>query len=604
MENNTLPQFFDYLFSKSINLRFTKNNVFRLVFLKLENTIRIDSRNKLERIKNNLLNFAHYNLLKLSVERTFFSFRNICLFFIVSYLSSSTAFAQVALPEAKRCTSKDLQLVEARLTGGDACNSCTAGDVTRTLTLSINNTTGSNRTSFAFWGTLERYNGTTLVFSGPISGCNSTPLPGNTSALPPNKITDLDFNQITYTCGERLVITNLFLAWTSAADNASCPLESSKIAPKCGTLPFIEINAGVNGTVTAASATCTAGGSITVTPFGGVPPYTVKLGNGTPVNVAAGASTTFSGLAASTYNITITDSALPTHCSIIKPKTVGGATPLGKPAATVVQPTCTIGTGTVNVTSPVTGVTYTLKQSNVVIYTAVSGVFSTVTPGTYDFAATLGECTTPGDAVTVDQPPTLPPAPSLKITQPSLCGSSSTGSIEVCNPVVDYIYKLYLNGVLNTTKSKYVSGPLVFDGLAAGSNPSVTATTAGGCISAPTSCSNATATCSQPFAKTTDTVTPKETAKTSETELAGFEAYPVPFKNQFTIRYNFDYVSDVKIEVFNSQGARVLSKVDTNSYLNKEIALDLKMNSGRQQVYVVKLTTNRGSSTKKVISSQ
>ncbi|TDE41856.1 T9SS type A sorting domain-containing protein, partial [Flavobacterium rhamnosiphilum] len=90
----------------------------------------------------------------------------------------------------------------------------------------------------------------------------------------------------------------------------------------------------------------------------------------------------------------------------------------------------------------------------------------------------------------------------------------------------------------------------------------------------------------------------------SKTETAGFTASPVPFKDQLTIRYDFDYVSDVKIEVFNSQGRLVLSKTDTNSYLNKEVTLKLNSNIDKAEVYVVKVTTNRGSSVKKVISSK
>jgi hypothetical protein len=100
--------------------------------------------------------------------------------------------------------------------------------------------------------------------------------------------------------------------------------------------------------------------------------------------------------------------------------------------------------------------------------------------------------------------------------------------------------------------------------------------------------------------KTVETVAPIE----AKTETAGFTTYPVPFKDQLTIKYNFDYISDVKIEVFDSQGISVLSKADTNGYLNKEVTLDLKLNRGRDQVYVVKVTTNRGSSIKKVISSR
>ncbi|WP_281298500.1 T9SS type A sorting domain-containing protein [Flavobacterium limnophilum] len=90
------------------------------------------------------------------------------------------------------------------------------------------------------------------------------------------------------------------------------------------------------------------------------------------------------------------------------------------------------------------------------------------------------------------------------------------------------------------------------------------------------------------------------TARVSDTS---FDAYPVPFKDQLTISYNFDYVTDVKVEVFDAQGALVVSKYDETGYLNKEVLLTLDVYKGQEQVFVVKLTTNRGSSVKKVMSS-
>src|SRR5438552_5707146 len=92
-------------------------------------------------------------------------------FFIL--LFSGAAFAQT-FPAASSCTSNDLQLVAATLTGGDICNSCTPGTtLSRTLTLSINNKTSSTRTSFAFWGTLEIYNADgTLKTSTARTGCS------------------------------------------------------------------------------------------------------------------------------------------------------------------------------------------------------------------------------------------------------------------------------------------------------------------------------------------------------------------------------------------------------------------------------------------------
>ncbi|MFV5686973.1 T9SS type A sorting domain-containing protein, partial [Flavobacterium sp. GB2R13] len=139
-----------------------------------------------------------------------------------------------------------------------------------------------------------------------------------------------------------------------------------------------------------------------------------------------------------------------------------------------------------------------------------------------------------------------------------------------------------------------------------GANAAVLVTGSTGIIDAVSGCSDNTplpGDCTLPTAIAPSTIN-KAPAIEAKIGSVGFDAYPVPFKDQLTIRYKFDYVSDVKIEVFNAQGILVLSKTDTNSYLNKEIALSLKANKGQEQVYVVKVTTDRGSSTKKVISSR
>ncbi|MFV8328359.1 T9SS type A sorting domain-containing protein [Flavobacterium sp. ZS1P14] len=139
-----------------------------------------------------------------------------------------------------------------------------------------------------------------------------------------------------------------------------------------------------------------------------------------------------------------------------------------------------------------------------------------------------------------------------------------------------------------------------------GNNAPVLVTGSTGIIDAVSGCTDNTplpGNCSLPTAVAPSTIN-KVPAIEAKIENVGFDAYPVPFKDQLTIRYKFDYVSDVKIEVFNAQGSLVLSKTDAHSYLNKEIVLNLKANRGQEQVYVVKVTTNRGSSTKKVISSR
>ena len=83
-----------------------------------------------------------------------------------------------------------------------------------------------------------------------------------------------------------------------------------------------------------------------------------------------------------------------------------------------------------------------------------------------------------------------------------------------------------------------------------------------------------------------------------------FVAFEVPIvNNQLTIKYKFSYVSDVTIDVFDAAtGAKVLTKLDTNSYLDKEVKLDYNFNTGTQKVYIVRLTTRLGHDEQKVLS--
>ncbi|MFC4511279.1 hypothetical protein ACFO28_13245, partial [Flavobacterium buctense] len=252
---------------------------------------------------------------KITISKKMFAF------LIFSLLSISTSIAQTFPPANTSCTSGDLTLVGATLSGGDVCNSCpTATTITRTLTLSINNTTGSLRTSFAYWGNLEVYSGTTglLISSTPISGCNGP--------LPPNTITTLSYNTVTYNCGDILRITNLFLAWTSASPGAVCPLDPNDISPKCGKLPEILVNGGVNGEFVSTDSQCgSATGSLNLTPLFGTAPYTYSWSatGGGVVPVGQQSNQDLTGLVPGTYSVIITDA---NGCKITKTRVIGSST--------------------------------------------------------------------------------------------------------------------------------------------------------------------------------------------------------------------------------------------------------------------------------------
>ncbi|SNR59723.1 T9SS type A sorting domain-containing protein, partial [Flavobacterium sp. ov086] len=110
----------------------------------------------------------------------------------------------------------------------------------------------------------------------------------------------------------------------------------------------------------------------------------------------------------------------------------------------------------------------------------------------------------------------------------------------------------------------------------------------------------------EPIVTETPTTTPETTVVDGggkESKKASFDAYPVPFKNYITIRYNFNYASDVKIELFDIAGTLLSSKTDTNSYLDKEYNFNIDFYVGKFQVYILKVTTSKGSSSKKIISA-
>jgi len=352
--------------------------------------------------------------------------RVITLLFLLPVFSN--LFSQT-FPPANSCTSKDLSLVSATMPY-TTCETCTPGStVTKPLTLAINNKTGSTRTSFAFWGTLTILNANGTVFSTTsISGCFGP--------IPRNATTSFLYGNIPYACGKSLQITNLYLAWTDASPGATCPVllaNTSTINPKCGTLPLINIVNGVDANFEIADASCTAAGSIKVKPFGGRAPYSVQLGSGTPRIVNAGDSTTFTGLTSGTYTFTLNDA---NNCPVpvTRSRIIGSTGSVSPPEATVTQPTCTVATATVNLSSPSAGVTYTLTQGGITKYTAASGTFSSVIPGVYGLKASNGTCTSTGNDITVNSQPATPVAPTVTVVNncdgsSDLTASNYTGSL-------------------------------------------------------------------------------------------------------------------------------------------------------------------------------
>jgi hypothetical protein len=81
-----------------------------------------------------------------------------------------------------------------------------------------------------------------------------------------------------------------------------------------------------------------------------------------------------------------------------------------------------------------------------------------------------------------------------------------------------------------------------------------------------------------------------------------FKAYPVPFTDELTIEYKYDYDTDVKIQVFDTKGLLITNDVD-NLYIKGEIGtkiLDLSRVS--DQALIIRLVTNKEVNSKMVIA--
>jgi len=82
-----------------------------------------------------------------------------------------------------------------------------------------------------------------------------------------------------------------------------------------------------------------------------------------------------------------------------------------------------------------------------------------------------------------------------------------------------------------------------------------------------------------------------------------FSAYPVPFKETLNIKYNFDYKSDVTIQIFDMRGQLMKTAKETNASKDKVTTLSVDFARGSQD-YIVQVKTDRESFFKQIISDK
>ncbi|NDP27593.1 MAG: VWA domain-containing protein, partial [Flavobacterium sp.] len=153
------------------------------------------------------------------------------------------------------------------------------------------------------------------------------------------------------------------------------------------------------------------------------------------------------------------------------------------PTTTLVQPTCSQATGSITVTAPLpsSGISYTVTGTNPVLpaVTNTTGFFAGLTPGNYSVTSKSATgCISTSCIVTINAQPLTPAVPTSAATLQPTC-TVATGTITVTAPTgTGMTYSIDGSSYTNT------SG--IFTAVPAGTY-SVTAKSAAGCISSPSS---------------------------------------------------------------------------------------------------------------------
>jgi len=200
---------------------------------------------------------------------------------------------------------------------------------------------------------------------------------------------------------------------------------------------------------------------------------TITAPTGTGITYSIGgayqSSATFSAIAPGIYTVTAKNDDGCISTGTIITINAQPATPAA-PIATLTQPTCTVSTGTITVTAPTgTGMTYSIGGA----YQA-SATFSSVVPGTYTVTAKNADgCISTGTSVTINAQPATPAAPIATLIQPTC--TVATGTITVTAPTGTGI-TYSIGGAYQASATFSAVAPGIY---------TVTAKSAAGCVSAP-----------------------------------------------------------------------------------------------------------------------
>jgi hypothetical protein len=207
-------------------------------------------------------------------------------------------------------------------------------------------------------------------------------------------------------------------------------------------------------------------GTITITsPSSGV---SYSFDNGATYQPSA----TASGLASAAYGLIVKDDV--SNCASNMVTKIVNAPPSvpSAPVTSVTQPTCSVATGTITVTSPSSGVTYSFDNGTTYQASATSNSLASATYQVLAKDNTSG-CESVATATTIDPQPVTPTTPAFTYVAANC--ANNTGSITVTTPLsAGFTYSVNGSDYSNTTGS--------FTGLSIGLHI-VSVKSSGGCLS-------------------------------------------------------------------------------------------------------------------------
>jgi hypothetical protein len=185
-------------------------------------------------------------------------------------------------------------------------------------------------------------------------------------------------------------------------------------------------------------------------------------------------------------------------CSDIAPKcgtspsiTIIG--PVLPPTPGKVDPTCTVSTGKVTITSATTGYTFSLDGGAFSAYpsggwTANSGQHCVRSKRTSDGCISTPACITIGGA------PANPDKPVVTLQEATICGTRAIPTVTVCSPI-NGTYTFKQTGETDQTSTYSGSGQVIFNVKPGLSGFRLTVTNTDGCTSGETLCADAVSSC-------------------------------------------------------------------------------------------------------------